>query len=79
MSVFQEFCSYIIGDELRNDPGYWLLDAGSRFRLRKTVAVAQLVSVCGYRLRVESETNMRESNNSTVLRKTKLAAQPNNE
>ena len=28
MSVFQEFCSYIIGDELRNDPGYWLLDAG---------------------------------------------------
>ena len=56
-----------------------ILDTGSRFGLRKTVAVAQLVSVYGYRLRVESETNMRESNNSTVLRKTKLAAQPNNE
>ena len=36
-----------------NDARYWLLDTGLRFRLRKTVAVVQLVSVLVDRLRVQ--------------------------
>ena len=36
-----------------NDARYWLLDTGLKFRLRKTVAVVQLVSVLVDRLRVQ--------------------------